>query len=233
MTISVIIPTYNEAEQIGKTIEAVRRHDAAGFVCQIIVADGGSTDGTLEAVRQTDAMALAAPRKGRAVQMNFGAASATGEVLYFLHADTVPPPHFSTVIVKAVADGKPAGCFLLSFDHPHWFLKANCWATRFNVNAFHYGDQSLFVQRSLFESVGGFCEKHLVFEDYHLIKRLKKQGRFAIIKKPVVTSARKYADNGVYKLQGIFYLMYFLYRFGLSQERLVSTYKKLIRQDKL
>lgn len=233
MTLSVIIPTYNEAEQIAHTIETVRLYDTAGLVHEIIVADGGSTDNTVQAARQSGANAIVSPTKGRAAQMNAGAAAATGDVLYFLHADTVPPQDFSTDILQAVKAGSAAGCYLLSFDHPHWFLKANCWFTRFDVDAFRYGDQSLFVQRKLFQNIGGFCEAHIVFEDYHIIKRLKRQGRFDIIKRPVITSARKYLDNGIYKMQGIFYLMYFLYRFGLSQRHLVATYKKLIRQAKL
>jgi len=122
---------------------------------------------------------------------------------------------------------------MLAFDHPHWFLKANCWFTRFDVDAFHYGDQSLFVKCDHFHNAGGFCEKHIVFEDYHIIKQLKKRGRFTIVKKRVITSARKYLDNGIYKTQGVFYLMYFLYKLGLSQPRLVTTYKRLIKQEKI
>ncbi len=122
---------------------------------------------------------------------------------------------------------------MLAFDHPHWFLKANCWFTRFDVDAFHYGDQSLFVKCDLFHNAGGFCEKHIVFEDYHIIKQIKKRGRFTIVKKRVITSARKYLDNGIYKMQGVFYLMFFLYKMGLSQPRLIATYKRLIKQEKI
>jgi hypothetical protein len=91
----------------------------------------------------------------------------------------------------------------------------------------------LFVKRDHFNSANGFCEKHIVFEDFHIIKQLKKRGSFTIIKKKVITSARKYLDNGIYKMQGVFYLMYFLYKLGLSQPRLVATYKRLIKQEKI
>jgi rSAM/selenodomain-associated transferase 2 len=231
--ISVIIPTYNEAHHIRATIRHVWKNDSANLIKEIIVADGGSTDATVSIAQSEGVQAVISPRKGRAAQMNFGAALAKEQLLYFLHADTIPPPHFTIDIKKAIETGNHAGCFMLQFDLPHWFLKANCWFTRFDVDAFRYGDQSLFVQRTSFSGAGGFSEAHIVFEDYDIIKQLKKTGRFAIIKKPVVTSARKYLDNGIYKMQGIFFLMYFLYRFGCSQQQLVSTYKRLIKQDKL
>lgn len=231
--ISVIIPTYNEAAHIQSTIKRLRQYDINNYIQEIIVADGGSTDDTICLAREELAKVVVYPFKGRAAQMNYGASFATQKLLYFLHADTTPPNGFSNDIVNAFAKGYTAGCFMLSFDYNHWFLKANCWFTRFDVNAFRYGDQSLFVQQTTFEEVNGFCEKHIVFEDYTIIKQLKKHGRFGIIRKPVITSARKYLENGIFKMQGIFFLMYFLYRFGASQQKLVHTYKRLIKQDKL
>lgn len=231
--ISVIIPTYNEETHIQATIHSVWQTDTAGLVKEIIVTDGGSTDATVAIARSEGVKAMVSPKKGRSAQMNFGASLARQPILYFLHADTIPPSGFTNDIKRVIENGYAAGCFMLQFDHSHWFLKANCWFTRFDVDAFRYGDQSLFVQQNHFNEVNGFCEKHIVFEDYRIIKQLKKQGSFAIIKKPVITSARKYLDNGVIKMQGIFYLMYFLYRFGYSQPRLVATYKRLIKQDKL
>lgn len=231
--ISVIIPTFNEEEHIRTTIKKVWQHDEDGLIEEIIVADGGSTDATVNIARSEGVQVVTSPIKGRAAQMNHGASVAKAEILYFLHADTIPGPAFTREISQVMKRGHSAGCFMLEFDHPHWFLKANCWFTRFDVDAFHYGDQSLFVKRSHFRDANGFCEKHIVFEDYRIIKQLKKRGSFTIIKKPVITSARKYLDNGVYKMQGIFYLMYLLYRLGFTQERLVSTYRTLIRQNKV
>ncbi|GAA4342013.1 TIGR04283 family arsenosugar biosynthesis glycosyltransferase [Flaviaesturariibacter amylovorans] len=231
--ITVIIPTYNEAGHIGATVRTVQQRDRAGLVRAIVVVDGGSTDATMELARAAGAEVLRSPRKGRAAQMNYGAAAAREEVLYFLHADTLPPPGFSEAIRDAVAAGAAAGCFLLSFDHPHWFLRANAWCTRFDVDAFRYGDQSLFVTRELFMRAGGFSEAHIVFEDYALIRKLKRLSPFRIIKKPVLTSARKYVENGPIRMQAIFYLMYFLYRSGTGQARLVRIYRRLIRQEKI
>lgn len=229
--ISIIIPTYNEAGQIAITIDRLKEITANGDV-EIIVSDGGSTDETMQLAKDSGATVLLCKIKGRAAQMNAGAAIATGDILYFLHADTVPPEGFLTDVSEAVAQGYPAGCFILAFDHPHWFLKANCWFTRFDANALRFGDQSLFVTKVAFEKAGGFCEWHIVLEDQELIKRLRKLVRFKVIKTAVTTSARKYLENGIYKTQVIFFFIYFLYFIGFSQQKLVSTYKKLIRQDK-
>ncbi|MEB0260281.1 MULTISPECIES: TIGR04283 family arsenosugar biosynthesis glycosyltransferase [unclassified Mucilaginibacter] len=230
--ISIIIPTFNEADQIASTINRLKKAIGASDV-EIIVSDGGSMDGTILLAKESGACVSLSKRKGRAAQMNTGAALAKGDLLYFLHADTIPPEGFLADIVQAVTQGYAAGCFMLSFDYPHWFLKANCWFTRFDVNALRFGDQSLFVTKASFEQAGGFCEQHIVLEDQELIKRLRKQVRFKVIKKAVVTSARKYLENGIYRTQGIFFIIYLLYRIGFSQQKLVRTYKKLIRQDKL
>ena len=230
---TVIIPTFNEAAHIQSTIQQLREHDTARMITEIIIADGGSTDNTVAIAEAANTIVVVSKTKGRSAQMNYGATFATGDVLYFLHADTIPPANFSNDIAKAIKTGFDAGCFMLSFDYDHWFLKANCWFTRFDVDAIRFGDQSLFVRKSVFEKAGGFCEKHIVLEDQHLIKRLKKMARFTIIKKPVLTSARKYLENGIYKTQAIFFIIYGMYRLGYSQQKLVAAYKKMITQNKI
>ena len=230
--ISVIIPAYNEERQIGATIRYVMERGAP-FVTQIIVSDGGSLDQTIAKAKLAGAEAVLSPFKGRAAQMNHGASFAKSPLLYFLHADTLPPTGFSKDIIDAIAKGFGSGCFMLQFDYPHWFLKANCWFTRFDVNAIRFGDQSLFVQKEVFEKCGGFSEKHIVMEDQEIIPRIRKLCRFTVIKKPVITSTRKYLENGIYKTQGIYFLIYFMYRLGYSQQKLLSTYRRLVKQDKL
>lgn len=231
--ISVIIPTYNEAACIQATIRRLWKHDTANVIREIIIADGGSADNTIAIAQSEGVKVVRSRKKGRAVQMNTGAVGAKGEVLYFLHADTIPPDSFTADIQSAIGRGYEAGCYRLRFNHDHWFLKVNCWFTRFDVDAIRFGDQSLFVTRKLFEKAGGFCEKHIVLEDQDIVKRLKKMARFIVLPKPVITSARKYLENGVYKTQAIFFLIYFLYRLRFSQQKLLATYRKLIRQDKL
>ena len=231
--ISVIIPTYNEAAHIQSAIKKLRQYDEANLIAEIIVADGGSTDDTACVAKAELVRVVISPKKGRAAQMNFGASFATQKLMYFLHADTTPPKGFTSDIADAITKGYNAGCFMLSFDYNHWFLKANCWFTRFDVDAIRFGDQSLFVSSDIFKNSGGFDETHIVLEDQELIKRLKKMTRFKIIKKAVSTSARKYLQNGIYKTQGIFFIIYFMYRLSYSQQKLVATYKKMIAEDKL
>lgn len=230
---TVIIPTFNEAAHIQSTIQQLRERDAGNLIKEIIIADGGSTDDTVAIAKAANATVAVSPAKGRSAQMNYGASFATEDILYFLHADTIPPRNFSTDIAMSAEKGFGAGCFLLSFDYDHWFLKANCWFTRFDVDAIRFGDQSLFVTKAAFEKANGFCEKHIVLEDQHLIKRLKKITRFTIIKKPVLTSARKYLENGIYKTQAIFFIIYGMYRLGYPQEKLVTAYRKMINQNKI
>jgi rSAM/selenodomain-associated transferase 2 len=230
---TVIIPTYNEAAHIQSTIEKLREHDEAKLITEIIVADGGSTDDTVAVAKDANVKVVVSTIKGRSAQMNYGASFAKENTVYFLHADTIPPKNFSTDIAMAIEQVYDAGCFMLSFDYAHWFLKANCWFTRFDVDAIRFGDQSLFITKILFEKMNGFCEKHIVLEDQQLIKRVKKAARFTIIKKPVLTSARKYIENGIYKTQGIFFIIYGMYRLGYSQQKLVAAYQKMIRQNKI
>ncbi|MFN2440155.1 MAG: hypothetical protein ABR503_13210, partial [Chitinophagaceae bacterium] len=129
--------------------------------------------------------------------------------------------------------GTKSGCFRLSFDSNHWFLKANAWFTRFNVNAVRFGDQSLFVVKDVFEKAGAFREDLLMMEDQEIIHRLKNQGKFRVLKDVVKTSARKYLDNGVYRMQGIFYRLWAMYYLGFSQEKLLQIHRKRIRNPKL
>lgn len=231
--ISVIIPVFNEEDYIKTTIERLWKYDEDKLVKEIIVVDGGSTDTTAERAKSEGVIVARSSEKGRAAQMNYGASISTGEILYFLHADTIPPKSFSKDIITAINKGFSAGCYMLSFDHDHWFLQANCWFTRFDIDSIRFGDQSLFVTKNKFAEVGGFCETHIVLEDQDIIKRLKRTSFFTVIKKPVLTSARKYLDNGIYKTQAVFFIIYLMYRLGFPQQKLLATYRKLIRQDKL
>ena len=230
--ISIIIPTYNEAEQISETISKI--HIANGqYPVEIIVVDGRSTDDTSVIAVNLNAITIVSEKKGRAAQMNKGASVAKGDILYFLHADSIPPSNFIEYIIGAIDKGFSSGCFRLCFDYSHWFLKANAWFTRFNVNAVRFGDQSLFVTKDIFNKSGGFNESLLMMEDQEIIHRIKKYGKFTVMDNIVITSAKKYLDNGIYRLQAIFFCIWFLYYLGYSQKYLLKLHRKLIRKHKL
>lgn len=231
MEISIIIPTYNEAEQIGKLI-AFLKNELAGITHEILVADAGSPDGTAMIAEEAGARAVSS-EKSRAIQMNTAAAQASGRILYFLHADTFPPAGFAAIIKNAVDGQCDCGCFRLSFDMKHWFLRLNCWFTRFNIKYFRWGDQSLFVTRKAFEESGGFRRELRVMEDQEYMIRLLRQYRFKVLPFSVTTSARKYRENGVIRLQLVFTMLQILYHQGFSQEKILSLYKKLILDKKM
>jgi len=231
--ISIIIPTYNEAGTIEKLLDYLLQLKANEAIHEIIVTDGGSIDNTCQLAQQSGAWSVVSPKKGRGAQMNYGAFLATGNVLYFLHADSYPPKSFWKDIKYAISQGYASGCYQLAFDSSNWFLRFNAWFTRFDINAVRFGDQSLFVTKEVFEKSGKFREDLIIMEDQEIIGRIKKHSHFKVLSGKVTTSARKYIDNGVYKLQGIFFLIYFLYQLGVPQDKLVKLYKRIIRQNKV
>lgn len=230
--ISVIIPVLNEEKNVGKLISHLNEN-SAGYITEIIVADGGSTDRTMNIGREMGAITLLCNKKGRGVQMNEGAAAAKGDILYFLHADTIVPNGFDQLIIQAYKNGYKSGCFRLRFDDTHWALHLYSWFTRFRTTLVRFGDQSLFVDKELFEKLGGYDKSLVVMEDQELVRRIRAKASFKLLKEYVVTSSRKYRDNGVFWLQTIFVLIFLLYYAGARQQMLVHLYKSLIKNLKI
>ena len=228
-SISIIIPARNETVQLPVLLIYLKVVTGKEFIAAIIVSDGKSSYAPVRMEKLYGAKVVVSTRAGRGTQMNAGAKTATGNILYFLHADSIPPSGFVDDILGKIDSGYIAGCYRLRFDYNHWFLKANAWFTRFNVNAIRFGDQSLFVRKSDFETIGGFREDLIIMEDQEIIHRIRTKGRFAVIAGYVTTSARKYRVNGIYRMQGVFFYIYFAYVFGASQQKLVSIFKKFIR----
>ncbi len=226
MWCSIIIPTLNEATALPATLARLRTALAGTADYEIVVTDGGSTDGTPRLARQLDCRVITAPT-GRARQMNAGARVAHGHCLFFLHADTLVPEDLSDHLC-----GLQPASFRLRFDgrdNSAW-LRFFAWCSRFSIGAFRYGDQGLVVAAATFRAVGGFREDHSVFEDYELARRLKYHCRgFRVLPAAVTTSARRYERHGVLYTQCIYVLLYVLYRLRLGQDRLTNIYRWAFR----
>jgi rSAM/selenodomain-associated transferase 2 len=227
MKLSVVIPTFNEAGNIARLVQQLRRHDPDGAV-EVLVVDANSPDGTAEAARQAGATVLASPRPGRAAQMNYGAAHATGDVLYFVHADVGIHPHYVATIRAAVAQGYGAGCYRFRFDSPHPLLRINSYGTRFQGLMSRGGDQTLFITRALFGQLGGFDEGYVIMEDFDIIRRIRRVARFHIVPQDVLVSARKYETNGWLRVQLANLTAFAMFFLKVPPPRIARTYKALL-----
>lgn len=232
--ISIIIPTLNEAENISRLLEHLVMNKTETIPIEIIIVDGGSEDHTLQIAQQYaqkksigTIKTCKAPR-GRAKQMNAGAAIAKGAILYFLHADSFPPKGYDQYIINEVLKGNPAGCFRMRFDSNHWWLRLASWFTQFSWRACRGGDQSQFITKDLFEELGKFDERFIIYEDNDLINKLYARDEFVVINKKITTSSRRYKNNGIWKLQYHFLAIYIKKWFGASAQDLHEYYKKNI-----
>ncbi len=228
MTLSVIIPTLNEADHIGQLIYDIKRYGGP-HLTDLLVVDGGSTDATVARAQQAGARVVRSVLPGRASQMNYGASLTAGEVLYFVHADVKIHPDFVADIARAVADGNDAGCYRFKFASEHPMLKLNSYGTRFAGLMSRGGDQTLFITRSLFDRLNGFHERYVVMEDFDIISRIRAVARFCIIPKDVIVSARKYETNSWLRVQVANLTAFSLFFMDVSPVRIAKTYRKMLR----
>ena len=227
MVISVIIPVCDEAKNIACLVENLRRHAPADAV-EVLVADARSTDGTADVARQAGATVLLSPTPGRAAQMNYGARHATGDILYFIHADVGIHPDYVATIRAAVAQGHGAGCYRFRFDSSHPLLRINSFGTRFEGIMSRGGDQTLFITKALFEQLDGFDERFVIMEDFDIIQRIRRVAKFLIVPQDVVVSARKYETNGWLRVQLANLTAFAMFFLKVAPTRIARTYKGLL-----
>lgn len=219
-SISIIIPTLNEASVLDRTLRCLLRQEKP---FETIVVDGGSRDDTTARAQSWGATVYEAPT-GRASQMNWGAERASGDVFLFLHADTLLPPEGLSTIREALEEpGTTSGTFRLQFDHPTPLLRFYGWCTRWPWIRLCFGDRGQFAHRSAFEAVGGFPDWP-VFEDLEFAARLSEYGGFRFLDTAVMTSSRRFHRHGPVRQQLLNLYLWTHYMLGTDPERVAHLY---------
>ena len=221
LRISLIIPARNEAENLSSLLQT----RAVADFSEIIVVDNGSSDQTAQVVAANPGVVLARSAPGRGLAMNAGAAASSGDVLFFLHADSRLPVSAQAAIRAALSDARVlAGCFRLAFDRSGATLSLSAWMTRFDTCVTTFGDQGYFIRRSAFERLGGFAAWPIL-EDVDMRQRLRGLGIFRKLDLAITTSARRFARHGPLRQQLRNCLILALYGLGMSPHRLARLYR--------
>lgn len=220
--LSVVIPTLDEAERITQSVSSV-----VGAAAEVLVVDGGSRDGTPGRAEAAGARVISSS-PGRARQLGVGAGEAQGQVVVFLHADTQLSVGWDAAVRDALTD--PAvvgGAFRFRFDDRSPLFRALEWGARFRVAVLGlpYGDQALFVRRSILEAMGGFPQAPLM-EDLDLVAAMKRRGRLALLALPATTSARRYRERGPLRTTGRNLLAALAWACGIDRGRIAAWYRR-------
>lgn len=222
MTIAVVIPALDEADQIAGAVSS-----AAGAEVDVIVVDGGSQDGTPERARIAGARVLNAQR-GRARQLQIGFEASKSDVVLFLHADTRLPEGWERAVAAALDDGETVGgAFRLRFAERDRSMRLVEFSARIRIAllGFPFGDQALFVRRSVLAAIGGVPDVP-VMEDLDLVRAMKQRGRLALLPLPATTSARRYLEGGVGRVSLAHFLAFVGWALHVDRERLARWLRR-------
>jgi len=219
--ISIIIPALNEEDSIRETLDALRIFERA----EIILVDGKSTDRTVSIAENYNVKILHASRRGRGFQLSFGGAAATGDILWFVHADTKPGRDAVEQIKKALANPRTAGGnFTIRFDGARRAARFLTWLyPNLRKLGLLYGDSAIFVRREIYEKMGGF-QDFPIFEDLDFVERLKKQGEIVTLPAVVTTSSRRFENKSFLLTFSRWTILQILYWLGVSPYKLLKIY---------
>ncbi len=223
MRLAIVVPTLNEERALRAYLAR-----AGAEADQLIVSDGGSTDATLDIARELGATIVSGP-PGRGVQLNRGAAAAPdADILLFLHADTVLPRGSGNAIRQAIERGAAGGAFFVRFDadRPLFRLGNQIVNLRTRLTKRPLGDQAQFVRRDVFEQLGGYRDWPIL-EDLDFAGRLNRAHGLALLPGPAVTAARRFIEGGITKTIATNWLIWLLFAFGVSPERLARWYRHI------
>jgi rSAM/selenodomain-associated transferase 2 len=223
---SIILPVLNEAEFINPLLDHLETLEGCGH-CEFIVVDGSPDGSTIKAVTRSGVRCVKSPQ-GRASQMNAGATAAAGEILIFLHADTKLPRQAIELISKVMTrQSLIGGAFDLRIDSERRILKviARIASIRSRLTRIPYGDQAIFIRRDYFDRLGGYPEMPLM-EDVALMRKIKRAGgRIGFIPAPVITSARRWEQEGIVFTTLRNWLLLAAYTAGVAPSKLAKYYK--------
>ena len=218
--ISIIIPTLNEEKVLKKTIESVLIQPNK---LEIIISDGGSTDNTLNIAKKY--AKIVNSKKGRGIQMNSGTKFANGDILLFLHADTILPKNATKEIKKILKDKTIiAGGFHKKYNSPKYVLSSKFFNSKIWLKIFKFipGDQAIFIRKNTFTKIKGFKNISLM-EDVEIFKRLKTKGKIKLLKKTVITSSRRFEHKPIRTLILMSFLLTSFY-LGANPNKLKKKY---------
>lgn len=233
MLLSIIIPAYNEQENLKERLSFLCEQ-ANKFPIEIIISNSPeTTDNSLQVCKNFSKVTyLKSDKKGRAAQMNFAVKKAKGNILLFLHADVMLPNDFYLQIIKAIESGFTFGFFAYKFDKDSAFLNFNSNFTTKDGLFAGGGDQCHFFTKEQFTKLNGYNEEFCIMEDFEMIDRIRKQKiPFKIIQSKAIVSARKYEQNSWLKVNLINGYVFLKYKLGIHPIKLRKTYKSLLRES--
>jgi glycosyltransferase involved in cell wall biosynthesis len=230
MRLSVIIPALNEARYLPDTVARVREGAVLGGPHEVIVSDSGSTDGTQKKAIGLGALLVSdrAVPPGRAAALNAGASRASGDVLLFLDADTLLPMGYDEAIFQALDEpGVVGGAFEFALGGAGFPLRLIEFLNRvrYRVRPRYFGDQGIFVRADVFRLVNGYADRRIM-EAPEFCGRLRRRGRLALIRKPALTSPRRFTAGGACRVLGRDVLIWLMDLAGFSVEGFAEAYRE-------